>query len=267
MDLACLDHIHFVVPDLTRAKRIHGAFLNGTFVPDYGGPEMNAYGAWHSSGGDFIQPIDREKGVFGGPPMPQIGMLSVSFRVGDVDVGIEQARAHGLVVRSRVGSEDIGLGKNVVQAQLAPEPVSGLTFELVEHQLPGEYVPLTTSAVDHVECGVEDLDAAAVALEPIFGSPFEPERPDDPRGVRTRRHAALGILLTSPTGSPAGSRVTSWQPGLTTVAYHCRDLRAAAKAARDEGLVALREVEGERGPELDFEPWANVGLRLVERAG
>ena len=153
MQLECLDHVHFAVPDLQRAKAIYGPFLGGAFVPDYGGPELNAYGGWNTSGGDFIQPIDPEAPVFGGPPMPHQGLLSVSFRVADVDVGIDEARAAGLVVRSRVGSEDIGLGKNVVQAQLEPEPVSRLPFELVEHQLPDVVAPLTETAVDHVEMG------------------------------------------------------------------------------------------------------------------
>lgn len=264
MDLECLDHVHFVVPDLASAKRIHGAGLRGEFVDDYGGPEMNAYGAWHTSGGDFIQPIDPEKPVFGGPPMPRYGMLSVSFRVADVDVGIEEAQAHGLVVRSRVGSEDIGLGKNVVQAQLEPEPVSGLPFELVEHQLPGVYVPLTEGGVDHVQHGVEDLDASARALEPIFGSAFEAAREDEARGMRTRRHAALGILLASPIEPSAGAEATAWRPGLTAIAYRCADLEAAVGVARGEGLEIEREVEGRGGREVDFAPAAGVAVRLVE---
>jgi catechol 2,3-dioxygenase-like lactoylglutathione lyase family enzyme len=103
MDLQCLDHIHFVVPDLARAKEIYGPFLRGEFVEDYGSPEMNAWGGWNTSGGDFIQPIDPEKPVFGGAPMPSHGMTSVSFRVADIDVGIRQAKDHGLTVRSRVG--------------------------------------------------------------------------------------------------------------------------------------------------------------------
>lgn len=266
MDLECLDHVHFAVPDLAAAKRIYGPFLRGHFVDDYGGPELNAYGGWNTSGGDFIQPIDPGKPVFGGPPMPRHGLLSVSFRVADVDTGIEQARAHGLVVRSRVGSEDIGLGKNVVQAQLEPEPVSGLPFELVEHQLPDVVAPLTDSAVDHVELGVSDLDAAAEALGAIFGSEFEPARDDTMRGVRSRRHARLGLLLTAPQPKDPAADSTSWQRGLTTIAFHCPDLAKATDEAREAGRIVDREVAGENGPEVDFEAWAGVGLRLVERS-
>jgi hypothetical protein len=32
MDLQCLDHVHFSVPDLARAKHILGPFLRGQFV-------------------------------------------------------------------------------------------------------------------------------------------------------------------------------------------------------------------------------------------
>ena len=264
MDLQCLDHIHFVVPDLARAKEIYGPFLRGEFVEDYGSPEMNAWGGWNTSGGDFIQPIDPEKPVFGGAPMPSHGMTSVSFRVADIDVGIQQAKDHGLTVRSRVGSEDIGLGKNVVQAQLLPEPVSRLPFELVEHQIPGDYVPLTETAVHHVECGVENLDASVAALSVILGDDFGPEGHDAERGLRWRRHHRLGLRLTSPLEPGDAELPSAWRPGLTTVAFHCDDLAAATAMARAVGLTVLREDDTEAGREVDCEPWAGTTLRLVQ---
>jgi len=265
MQLECLDHVHFAVPDLQRAKAIYGPFLGGEFVPDYGGPELNAYGGWNTSGGDFIQPIDPEKPVFGGPPMPHQGLLSVSFRVADVDVGIEEARAAGLVVRSRVGSEDIGLGKNVVQAQLEPEPVSRLPFELVEHQLPDVAAPLTDAAVDHVEMGVEDLEASIEALSPILGGAFEAERWDPERGLRFREHRKLGLRLTTPAeGGRADARAT-WRPGLSTIGFRCDALTEAVGIAERAGLAVAREVETPVGHEFDFAPWAGTALRLVHR--
>jgi hypothetical protein len=33
VELICLDHVHFSVPDLARAKEIYGPFLNGRFTP------------------------------------------------------------------------------------------------------------------------------------------------------------------------------------------------------------------------------------------
>ena len=261
MQLDCLDHVHFVVPDLQRAKTLYGPFFRGDFVPDYGGPEMNAYGGWNVHGGDFIQPIDRKAKVFGGPPMPHEGMLSVSFRVADVDVGIEEAQAAGLTVRSRVGSEDIGLGKNVVQAQLEPEPTSGLPFELVEHQLEAVPLPLTQTAVDHVELGVAELDAAAKALEAIFGDAFDREHADPERGLRFRPHARLGLRLTSPAGDPP----SDWRTGLTTIGFHCTALDDALALAAEVGASLQRRVETPLGREADFEPWAGVRLRWVER--
>lgn len=266
MQLECLDHVHFAVPDLQRAKSIYGPFLRGEFVPDYGGPELNAYGGWNTSGGDFIQPIDPAKPVFGGPPMPHPGLLSVSFRVADVDVGIEEARAAGLVVRSRVGSEDIGLGKNVIQAQLAPEPVSKLPFELVEHQLPGEYPSLTKAAVDHVEMGVTDLEASVRALTPILGDAFDPETRDLGRGLRVRAHRPLGIRLTSPVEGGRDDERAGWRSGLSTIGFHCASLADAVEIAQREGLTLSREVETQTGHEVDFESWAGTTLRLVERA-
>lgn len=267
MQLQCLDHVHFAVPDLERAKSIYGPFFGGEFVPDYGGPELNAYGGWNTSGGDFIQPIDPARSVFGGPPMPHPGLLSVSFRVADVDVGIEEARAAGLVVRSRVGSEDIGLGKNVIQAQLEPEPVSRLPFELVEHQLPDVHAPLTDAAVDHVEMGVEDLDASFEALAPILGGTFEQEARDERRGLRFREHRHLGLRLTTPVEGGRSDPPAAWRPGLSTIGFRCDALAEAVEIAQRAGLTAAREVETPIGSEVDFEPWAGTSLRLVRRSG
>lgn len=271
MDLDCLDHVHFAVPDLQQAKRIYGPFLNGRFVDDYGGPEVNAWGAWHTSGGDFIQVIDRAKPAFGGATIPDFGITSVSFRVADVDRGIAQAKALGLTVRSRIGSEDIGLGKNVVQAQLLPEPVSGLPFELIEHQLPGEYVSLTDAAVAYVEHGLAagiDLDDAARALERIFGSAFETERVDRERGLRTRLHPELGLrLATAGRAALAGAAGSPPDPGLRAIAFRCRDLEAGRAAAEGAGLEVAGTTAPGDGREIDFRPWARVGLRLVRAPG
>lgn len=268
MDLQCLDHVHFSVPDLQRAKRLLGPFLDGPagkghFVDDYGGPAVNAWGAWHTSGGDFIQVIDPEKPAFGGSTIPGHGILSVSYRVADVDRGIAQAQAHGLTVRSRIGSEDIGLGKNVVQAQLLPEPVSGLPFELIEHQLPGEYVALTEAAVEYVELvlarGVA-LDAASRALEPILGSPFEREEVARSGGQRSRLHRALGLRLVEPLPDAQGGASS-----LRAIAFRCRDLARAVAAAEGAGVAVAERSASAGAREVELAPWANVTIRLVER--
>lgn len=274
MELQCLDHVHFSVPDLKRAKRIYGPFLNGAFpsgpgakghfVEDYGGPEVNAFGAWHTNGGDFIQVIDPARPAFGGGTIASHGILSVSFRVADIDRGIAQAKALGLTVRSRIGSEDIGLGKNVVQAQLLPEPVSGLPFELIEHQLPGEYVSLTDAAVEYVELllarGV-DLDVAARALERILGSAFEPETEDRERGVRVRLHPALGLRLAQARDGSGAAEAR-----LRAIAMRCADLEAGIATATTEGLAVARRFRSAGKGELDFEAWAGASLRLIEES-
>lgn len=268
MDLQCLDHVHFSVPDLQQAKRIYGPLLAGPearfhFVDDYGGPAVNAYGTWHTSGGDFIQVIDSSEPVFGGSTIPDHGLLSMSFRVADIDRGIAQAKAAGLTVRSRIGSEDIGLGKNVVQAQLLPEPVSGLPFELIEHQLPGEYVPLTEAAVEYVEYVLAPglaLDAASRALEAIFGSSFESERIDAVSGRRSRLHRALGLRLVAPLAGAQGG-----QPGLRTIAFRCPDLSRAVATAEKAGLAIADDGASTGRREVELEPWANVAIRLVQQ--
>ncbi len=268
IDLQCLDHVHFSVPDLQQAKRIYGPLLAGPearfhFVDDYGGPAVNAYGTWHTSGGDFIQVINPGKPVFGGSTIPEHGLLSMSFRVADIDRGIAQAKAAGLSVRSRIGSEDIGLGKNVVQAQLLPEPVSGLPFELIEHQLPGVYVPLTEAAVEYVEFVLAPgiaLDDAARALEPILGSPFEGEQVDTAGGLRSRLHPVLGLRLVAPLSDVEGAA-----PGLRAIAFRCPDLSSAVAAAEQAGLAVAERRASAGAREVELSPWANVAIRLVSQ--
>lgn len=260
--------MHFSVPDLQQAKRLLGPFLDGPagqghFVDDYGGPAVNAWGAWHTSGGDFIEVIDPRRPVFGGSTIPGHGLLSVSYRVADIDRGIAQAKAHGLTVRSRIGSEDIGLGKNVVQAQLLPEPVSGLPFELIEHQLPGEYVALTEAAVEYVELALARgvaLDAAARALEPILGSPFEREEVAAADGQRARLHRALGLRLVE-----SLPNAQSDAPGLRAIAFRCRDLARAIAAAEGAGVAVAERRAAAGGREVELATWANVTIRLVEQ--
>lgn len=209
--------------------------------------------------------IEREQPVFGGAPIPALGLLSVSFRVDAIDAGIAWARDRGLTLRSRIGSEDIGLGKNVVQAQFAPEPISGLPLELIEHQLPGTYLSLTDAAVDSVEHGVEELCPAVAALERIFGSAFGPEVVSTARGLRSRRHARLGIQLSAPLAREAPDAGGTWRRGLRAIAFRCADLDRGVAAARRAGLTVARRSEAPQLREVEFEPWADTSLVLVAR--
>jgi len=270
MDLLSLDHVHFAVPDLARAQELFGPFLRGVFTPVYGGPELNARGTWNSSGGDFVQPLRRGEPVFGGAPIDKEGILSVSFRVADLDAGIAQARTAGLRLLSRIGSEDVGFGRNVVQAQFAAAESFGLGVELVERQIPGDpHRPITDSVVDHVEHTVRDLEAPVAFLEALFGSPFEPVRTDLSIGARGARHPRLGIQLTAPTG-PRGvvaERIAKLGEGTHAIAFRSDDLEHSVREAVARGLVPARRRACAPGVlEVEFEAEAGVILKLVQRA-
>ncbi len=269
MDLLSLDHVHFAVPDLARAQALFGPLLGGSFTPVYGGPELNAWGTWNTSGGDFLQVIRRGDPVFGGSPIARQGILSVSFRVAEIDAGIAQAEAAGLRLRSRVGSEDVGFGKNVVQAQFASEETFGLGFELVERQIPGDpHPPLTQTAVDHVEHFVADLEAPAAFLGALLGGAFDPPVTDAALGGRSRRHARLGIQLTAPThgGGVVAERLAALGEGTHAIAFQSRDLERDVATAASLGLKLVRRRAVGRGAhEAEFEPEAGVIVKLVER--
>jgi catechol 2,3-dioxygenase-like lactoylglutathione lyase family enzyme len=272
MDLLSLDHVHFSVPDLERAQALFAPFLGGAFTPVYGGPELNAWGVWNSSGGDFLQVIRPDEPVFGGSAITGEGLLSVSFRVEDLDVGIAQAEAAGLRVRSRTGSEEAGFGKNVVQAQLAPDESFGLGLELVERQIPGDpHVPMTEHVIDHVEHLVSDLEAPTAFFSDLFGSPFEPAWTDPVSGARSARHPRFGIQLTTeaPSGGSAARRVDAVDPEPHAIAFQSRDLERDVAIAEGLGLKQAHRRVLRRGAsevsEVAFEPDAGVVFKLVGR--
>ncbi len=270
MQLLSLDHIHFSVPDLARARELFGPFLGGSFAPVYGGPALNAHGSWNSSGGDFLQVIELGKPVFGGAPIDRVGILSPSFRVADVDAGIAEARAAGLRLRSRIGSEEVGFGRHVIQAQFAPEPSSGLALELVERQIPGDpHRPMTRDVIDHLEHYVEQLDAPVAFFAALFGSPFEPAVEDPAIGARSCRHARLGIQFTAPSKASGATarRIEALGTGSHALAFQCRELARGIARAESLGLVlARRRACGPGAQEAEFEPESGVIVKLVQRS-
>ena len=271
MQLHSLDHVHFSVPDLARAEAVYGPFLGGEFTPVYGGPDLNAYGSWNSHGGDFIQVIEAGAPVFGEAPILKQGLMSVSFRVDDVDVGIEQAEAAGLRLLSRVGSEDVGFGKNVIQAQFAADESHGLGVELVERQIPGDpYRPMTETAVDHIEHYVPDLEAPAAFFTDLLGSPFDDAFDDDELGARSVRHPRFGVQLTAPTRGDGelARRLDGFGGGPHAIAFRSRDLAADSATAEKSGLKVARRAEaGPGATAVELEREAGVVVKLVERAG
>ncbi len=269
MDLLLLDHVHFSVPDLRRAQELFLPFLGGEFTPVYGGPELNAWGTWNTSGGDFIQVIRPGEPVFGGSVIEKEGLLSVSFRVDDIDVGIAQAESAGLRVRSRTGSAEAGFGRNVVQAQLASAESFGLGLELVERQIRGDpHAPMTKTVVDHVEHYVSDLEAPMAFFSELFGSPFDSPWIDADAESRSVRHSGFGIQLTAPTraGGLADRRLERFGPGPHAIAFKSRDLGRDVEIAKGLGLqIAHRHESGRGASVVEFEPEDSVILKIVER--
>ena len=268
MDLLSLDHIHLNLPDLERAQALYGPFFGGEFTPVYGGPELNAYGTWNTKGGDFLQVIDAGRGVFGGSHPPERGLLAVSFRVEDVDAGIAQAEAAGLVLRSRVGSEEAGFGKNVVQAQFLAGESFGLPVELVERQIPGDpHEPLDASVVDHIEHWVPELDAPVGFFEKFLGSPFGAVVVDEAAGAKSVRHPGFGIQFKAPMSAEAAfaTRLEAAGPGPHAIAFQSRDLAADVASAGERGLRVARRFEGDGFSEVEFEAEDEVVVKLVRR--
>ena len=54
---------------------------------------------------------------------------------------------------------------------------------------------------------------------------------------------------------------------LSTIGFHCDSLEDSIGVASAAGAVLRRRADTDVGSEADFEPWAGVSLRLVERAG
>lgn len=269
MNLDSLDHVHLSVPDLERAQRVYGPWLAGEFTPVYGGEDVNALGVWNMAGGDFIQVLDRSRPVFGASRIEQHGLLSVSFRVADVDAGIAEAEAAGLRLRSRVGSEDIGLGKNVIQAQFHFDEAHGVGVELVEREIPGDpHRPMTESCVHHVDHVVASLEGPRRFLEGLLESPFGPPVDDEPAGGRSVRNERFGIQLTEPTrpDGPVAERLARHGPGAWAIGFHADAIDDDRARAVETGLRVRAEQRLADGRlQIELEPEAGVVIRLVER--
>jgi len=270
LDLDSLDHVHLSVPDLDRAQEIYGLWLPGDFTPVYGSDALNAFGVWNMSGGDFIQVLDPAEPVFGASHIPSLGVMSVSFRVQDIDVGIEQAAAAGLRLRSRVGSEEIGMGKNVIQAQFYADETFSLGIELVEREIPGDpHVPMNESCIDAIEHTVADIAGPEALLTSLLGSPFDPPIVDPEAGAVSVRHPGFGLQLTAPLGAggPVYERLQAQGPGLHAIAFQSRDLPGDVERAKACQLTVVRDREVSPGVrEVEFAPESGVILRLVDRA-
>lgn len=269
MNLHSLDHVHFSVPDLDRAQSILRPWVPGEFTPVYGSEELNAFGVWNMSGLDLIQVLDASEPAFGGARIEGLGMLSISFRVDDIDVGIREAEAAGLRLRSRVGSEDIGMGKNVVQAQFHPSESFDLGLELVERQIPGDpHEPLDRESIDYFEHTVPELDGPISFLTNFLGAPFHPVVEEDEIGARSVRHTRFGLKLIAPTRQDGvvGQRLERQGPGLHALAFQSREFERDQAIAKELGLDLVRLAESAPGVrEAEFASEFETILRLVER--
>jgi methylmalonyl-CoA/ethylmalonyl-CoA epimerase len=112
--------------------------------------------------------------------------------------------------------------------------------------------------IHHLGVAVEDLDAALVTYERLFGAEVEHRATVDDQGVRAAslRIGAGRVELLEPLGAdtPVGRFLANRGPGMHHVAYEVRDLQATLTELADAGadLIDAAPREGLFGLEVAF---------------
>ncbi|MHA3020611.1 VOC family protein [Mycobacterium sp. BMJ-28] len=262
-----LDHIHLLVSDLPKAIAVAEALIGGKSSDPYGGQEWNAWASYHQLGGfDMFQPIDMDKPIFGGVS-EELGVYIVAFRVDDIDEAVANVTDLGLPIVSRIGSEEAGFGKQMLQAQL--ERYFGAQMELVERGLPDDplHCPIP-KYLDHIEFYVHDIAAAMDFFTMLTGASFPPPAGGHhPDAVSTTN--GLGIRLTQPTAldGPISQIMATHGEGVHSVGVVTADLDRAITDVTALGLTVHNRRETPDGPTVVIDPvdFLSISLKIVER--
>lgn len=269
MKVEAIDHLHLLVPDLKQAGVLFGALIGGEFTEPYGGEPWNAWSVYYAAGGmEIMEPIRRDKPIIGDHPGDRMGIFGLAFRVNDLDAGIPEAQKLGLRLRSRMGSEEVGFGKWIIQAQFESHESFGTTIELAQRERPDD--PLYSAFrqfIDHIEFYVHDLQRAVALFSHLTGFPY-PAPTLDPARQATSTMNALGVKITQPTStdSPVARSLASRGEGVHTLALTTANLEQGIATAQKVGLRLVSRSTGP-GREAQFDPQDtfDVTLKLVER--
>ena len=117
---------------------------------------------------------------------------------------------------------------------------------------------MRAQGIHHLGVAVEDLDAALVTYERLFGAEVEHRATVDDQGVRAAslRIGAGRVELLEPleADTPVGRFLAKRGPGMHHVAYEVRDLQATLTELADAGadLIDTAPREGLFGLEVAF---------------
>ena len=267
MKVLGLDHIHLLVADLGKARDFAETVVGGQCSEPYGGEDWNLWATYHQRGGlDIFQPIDMDKPIFG--EKEQLGVYTLAFRVDDIDEAVDDAVSKGFRIVSRIGSEEAGYGKLLLQAQL--ERFFNTRIELCERGLPDDplHCPVP-DRVDHVELYVNDLAPAIELFTTVTECPF-PEHIEDERLDALTTTNGLGVRLTAPRSaqSPVGRALRDEGQRVHAVSVVTENLDDGISSAERVGLrlVDKYACAGDRVAEFDSADFFSITVKLVERA-
>ncbi|HLS80779.1 MAG TPA: VOC family protein [Steroidobacter sp.] len=270
MRVDAIDHLHLLVPDLEKTKALFTALIGGDYTESYGSEDWNVWSVWYTRGGmEIMQPRDPSRPIVGGHRGDRMGVFGMAFRVGDLDAAIPGAQALGLKVRSRMGSEEAGFGKWIVQAQFETRDTMGVSIELAQRQRPDD--PLYSAfreLIDHVELYVHDLPRAVELFSALTGWEFPtPARVDELEAITTMN--GLGVKITQPlsAASPVAASLASRGEGVRTLALTTPDLEVGVAMAQAAGLRLTgrgEETDSRRCACFDPEDTFGLNLKLVE---
>lgn len=266
MKVQGIDHIHIMVTDLAKAVAVAETLVGGPSSEPYGGEDWNTWASYHQLGGfDLFAPIDTDKPILGVTKV-DIGAYILAFRVDDIDEAVEEAVEMGLRVVSRVGSEEAGFGKLMLQAQF--ENYFGPQLELVERGLPDDplHCPIPEQ-LDHIELYVNDLDAAAEFFGEVTGHAYGDQRLDDRHSTVSETNA-LGVRLTAATSpaSPIAHSLARRGEGIRGLGIVSTNLTAGIAAAQGLGLRLTERYDTDDAAIAEFDPadFFGIAIKLVQ---
>lgn len=173
MKVEAIDHLHIFVPNLEKAKELFGALMGGGFTDTYGGDAYNCWNVYNFSGAELTEPIRAAEPLWAGLTCKRMGIFGISFLIKDIDARVAEVKGLGIRLLDRIGSEEAGFGKILVQAQFDPRDSFETMVEIVEILDPAyAHDSPFLRIIDHVELYVRDLKRAVELFTALTGFEF-----------------------------------------------------------------------------------------------
>lgn len=270
MKIEAIDHLHIFVPNLEKAKELFGALMGGGFTDTYGGDAYNCWNVYNFSGAELTEPIRAAEPLWAGLTCKRMGIFGISFLIKDIDARVAEVKGLGIRLLDRIGSEEAGFGKILVQAQFDPRDSFETMVEITELLDPAyAHDSPFLRIIDHVELYVRDLKRAVELFTALTGFEFSTPVTVDEIKARTAMNA-LGLWITQPVSadSPVAQTIATLGEGVHAIAFRTPNLEEGIAKAQLAGLSLVDQTDKKGLPkQAQFDPKDCFGMivKFTER--